>query len=80
MNKAATASYLFYDLKTKVTQPYTDEDLVQSLDLDKNRMKNHRPSLRNFWLSILESEAKERMYGYPKVDGYFASLTQEKGV
>lgn len=60
---------MFKDAKTGLTSSFTNEDLAQSLETEKNRMKSYRPSIRNFWINVIEKETRNRMYSYPKVEG-----------
>ena len=64
-----TASYLFIDPKTKATRSYTDDDVLKQLEQEKVRMRNQRPSLKLYWMTLMEKDAKSRLYGYPKVEG-----------
>ena len=49
-------------------ETYTDDDIIQNLELEKNRQKSFRPSLRHFWLNLMKTTEAARLYRNFSVD------------
>lgn len=69
VEKNATGSYIYTDLKTGISKTYADEDIMEQLEQEKTRMRNQRPSLKQFWPNIIDKVERARLYGYPVEEG-----------
>ena len=69
IDRTAKTKYVYSDPKSGRMEAYTDDDILQTLELDRTRLRNLRPSLRHFWLNVMQREAEARLYGFPQTQG-----------